>query len=91
MATNPVDGSARDRLRQEQAAEVAALRAVRRAQEARAKQQQRVARAEAHLAEAMVDLVRVSGAGRAARLTGETTTVVRQMAREGRLTRDEIQ
>ncbi len=39
----------------------------------------------------MVELVRVSGAGRAARLTDESVKVVRQMARDAGLTRDQIQ
>lgn len=91
MSSLPVDTDARARLREEQAAEAVALRSVQRAQDARTKQEQRLAAAQSTLAEATVELVRVSGAWRAARLTGEPVKVVRQMAREAGLTRDETQ
>jgi hypothetical protein len=91
MSSFPVEPDARARLHDEQAAETAAVRAVQRAQDALAKQQARLETAGATVAEAIVELVRVSGASRAARLTGESAKAVRQMAREAGLTRDEAQ
>jgi hypothetical protein len=91
MSLGPSESDARARLREEQAAETAALRAVQRAQDARVKQRLRLAAADGEVARAIVELVRVSGAWRAARLTDESVKVVRQMAREAGLTRSQIQ
>ena len=91
MTSYPVASDARTRLREEQAAEAAALRLVQQAQTARSKQRLRLTSAEADVAKAIVELVRVSGAWRAARLTDESVKVVRQMAREAGLSRHEIQ
>jgi hypothetical protein len=91
MTSYPVASDARTRLRKEQAAEAAALRLVQQTQTARSKQRQRLIAAEADVAKAMVELVCVSGALRAARLTDESVKVVRQMAREAGLSRNEIQ
>jgi hypothetical protein len=91
MSIHPTEGDARARLRQEQAAEGAALRALQRARQLQHKEEDRLDTARADVAKAMVELVRVSGAERAARLTGEPLRLVRQTAREAGLTRSQIQ
>jgi hypothetical protein len=91
MSIGPSEPDARTRLREEQAAEAAALNAVQRAQRARVKHRERLADADRSVAQAVVELVRVSGASRAARLTDESVSAVRQMARDAGLTRGQIQ
>ena len=90
MSLTPIASDGRARLREEQAAEAAALRMVHRAQELRAKQARRLALAEGDVTKALVELVRVSGAYRTARLTNESVKVVRQAARDAGLTRTQI-
>ena len=82
MTHVPIEPDVRARLRREQAAEASALKVVQRAQDGRRRQQRRVDEAQAKIGEAMVELVRVSGVQRAARLTGEPARVVRQMVRD---------
>ncbi len=91
MSTSPIDSSARARLREEQAAESTALKSVQRAKDAQRAQQLRLDEADRHVAEALLELVRISGAGRAARLTDESAKALRRMAREAGLSRSEIQ
>lgn len=91
MSTNPIADTARARLREEQAAESAALKSLHRAKGARRAQQLRLAAADEQVAEALVGLVRISGARRAARLTDESLKALRQLAREAGLSRSEIQ
>lgn len=91
MSTHPTEGDARARLRKEQAAEGEALRALQRARQLQRKQEDRLDTARADVANAMVELVRVSGAWRAARLTDESVKLVRQMAKEAGLPRSQIQ
>lgn len=91
MGAHPTEGEARARLRQEQATEGKALRALQRAQELQRKQEGRLDTARADVAKAIVELVRVSGAWRTARLTGESVKLVRQVARAAGLPRSQIQ
>lgn len=91
MSTNPIADTARARLREEQAAESAALKSVQRAKGVRRAQEMRLDAAEEQVREALVGLVRVSGAERAARLTDESLKALRQFAREAGLSRGQIQ
>lgn len=91
MSTSPIDNSARARLREEQAAESTALKSVQRAKDAQRAQKLRLDAADRHVAEALVELIRISGAWRAARLTDEPVKALRRMAREAGLSRSEIQ
>lgn len=91
MSTHPIERDARARLRQEQAAEGEALRSLQRAKQLQRRQEERLDTARAEVAKAMVALVRASGAGRAARLSGESVKLVRQMAREAGLPRSQSQ
>ena len=90
MSTHPTESDTRARLRQEQAAEGDALRTLQRAKQMQRKQEERLDTARAGVAKAMVELVRVSGSSRAARLTGESLKLVRQTAREAGLPRSQI-
>jgi hypothetical protein len=90
MSSSPIGPEARARLRNEQAAEAAALKRLHRTQGARLVQEQRLTSAEAKVSEAIVDLVRVSGAWRAARLADEPVRAVRQIARDAGLSPGEI-
>jgi predicted KAP-like P-loop ATPase len=90
MTSIPVESDARSRLREAQAAESAALKAVQRAQEARSQQEQRLAAAQGKVTEAIAELVRVSGAHRAARLADEPLKAVRRMARDAGVSQTQI-
>lgn len=91
MSTNPIADTARARLREEQAAESAALKSVQRAKGARRAQELRLDAADEQVREALLGLVRISGAERAARLTDESLKALRQLAREAGLPRSQIQ
>ena len=88
MTQLPIEADVRTRLRQEQAAEASALKGVQRAQDGQSRQQRLLDEAQAKIREAMVELVRVSGVQRAARLTGEPARAVQQMVREAAPARD---
>lgn len=78
----PIDESARARLRDAQKAEATALRGVQDAEKVRARARTALDAAECALATAQVELVRTSGADRAALLLNEPVKALRRVARE---------
>ncbi|MEO3936802.1 hypothetical protein V3N99_08600 [Dermatophilaceae bacterium Soc4.6] len=86
MARYPVNETSRQRLLEAQRAEAEALRAVDDARRARERVQVKVNRADAVLSRAKLDLVSVSGLGRAAVLTNVPPTELRRLMREAKAT-----
>lgn len=86
----PIDNAARDRLRDAQKAEAEALRAVGAAGKTHQKARQSLIAAERDLAAAQVELVKISGAWRAAQLLNESVKLLRRVAREAGVKPSEI-
>lgn len=89
MGQYPIKDEVRTRLRDAQKAEADALKDVGTAERSRDHARAKLDEAEAALARAQVELVKISGAWRAALLTNESVKLLRRLAREAGLKPDQ--